>query len=57
VVAHSYITGPKRNYGLILGKVVIITGCSAGIGKETARALAKKGAIIIFACRNKVKTL
>ena len=34
------------------GKVVIVTGANAGIGKETARALSKKGASVIMACRN-----
>ncbi|ETO23811.1 hypothetical protein RFI_13361 [Reticulomyxa filosa] len=33
------------------GKVVIITGANAGIGKETARALALHGGTIILACR------
>jgi len=39
------------------GKNIIITGATAGIGKETARTLAKMGANIIFATRNKEKTL
>lgn len=41
----------------LTGKNVIITGATAGIGKETARTLAKMGANIIFATRNKEKTL
>ena len=50
--------GPKREYNVDLtGKIVIITGASAGIGKETARKLAHHGATIIFACRDKAKTL
>ncbi len=39
------------------GQIIIITGCSAGIGKETARILAYMGATIIFACREKNKAL
>ena len=34
------------------GKVVAITGCNTGIGKETARVLAIHGAKIYMLCRN-----
>jgi NAD(P)-dependent dehydrogenase (short-subunit alcohol dehydrogenase family) len=34
------------------GKTAIVTGANSGIGLETARALADKGANVIMACRN-----
>jgi retinol dehydrogenase 14 len=37
---------------MMQGKVLLITGANSGIGKETSRALAKKSAIVVMACRN-----
>ena len=37
------------------GKVAIVTGANCGIGFETARALAIKGATVVMACRSQEK--
>ncbi|XP_043949001.1 retinol dehydrogenase 12 [Drosophila biarmipes] len=47
------IQGPAyRKANRIDGKVVIVTGCNTGIGKETALELAKRGARVYMACRD-----
>ncbi|KAI9325520.1 hypothetical protein DFJ73DRAFT_912862 [Zopfochytrium polystomum] len=38
------------------GKVFIVTGSNSGIGRVTARELARKGAHVIMACRSESKT-
>ena len=37
------------------GKVCMITGSNSGIGKVTARELARMGATVVMVCRNPVK--
>jgi NAD(P)-dependent dehydrogenase (short-subunit alcohol dehydrogenase family) len=39
----------------LTGKVAIVTGANSGIGYEMARALVRKQATVILACRNKDK--
>jgi NAD(P)-dependent dehydrogenase (short-subunit alcohol dehydrogenase family) len=39
----------------IKDKTVVLTGASAGIGRETARVLAERGARVIMVCRNRAK--
>ncbi|KAL7745716.1 hypothetical protein ACLKA6_009921 [Drosophila palustris] len=47
------IQGPVyRKKNRIDGKVVIVTGCNTGIGKETVLELARRGAKIYMACRD-----
>ena len=37
------------------GKICIVTGSNTGIGKETARGLAQRGATVVLACRDVAK--
>ena len=41
----------------LAGRTFIITGASSGIGKITARELARRGAHVVLACRSPEKTL
>lgn len=51
-----FIQGPfYKKTNRIDGKVVIVTGCNTGIGKQTALELAKRGGIVYMACRDSAK--
>ncbi len=41
----------------VKGKIVLITGATSGIGKETARSMAAKGATTVLVGRNRSKTV
>lgn len=54
----NYMKGALTNKRKCMkDKVVIVTGASSGIGKENAFQLLEDGANVIFACRDKTKTL
>ena len=53
----KYMNGPIFNKKADLSwKTIIVTGASAGIGKETAFDLLENGANVVFACRDEKKT-
>ena len=48
----SLVRMPRRPLPSMEGRVVIVTGCTTGIGLETAHQLLVLGATVVFACRN-----
>lgn len=58
VAAHRYmVRGPlcRPGEGSLHGRVCVVTGCNTGIGFDTAEALARAGAVVVFACRSEAK--
>jgi NAD(P)-dependent dehydrogenase (short-subunit alcohol dehydrogenase family) len=55
-ILRLYFNGPSCKPTDLSGKIVIVTGASNGIGIPTAEELLKRGAKVIYACRNEEKT-
>jgi len=49
------IAGPVPVFEDSSSQVILVTGANTGIGKETVRQLAARGATVILACRNESK--
>lgn len=48
----EYTWGWVRNKYSLKDKIYIITGANSGLGFQTARALAKRGATVVICCRS-----
>lgn len=56
-ILRKFLNGPKTPFGKsMVGKIVIITGSNSGIGKTAALELLERGAKVIFACRDEIRT-
>lgn len=53
-MCREHLAGPDFDAPVeVQGKVAVITGANAGIGFEVAKNLAKRGAKVYLACRDK----
>ena len=52
---YRLVRHPRLPLGSIVGKLVVVTGSSAGIGAETATQLLSLGATVVFACRSEAR--
>lgn len=50
-----FCVGWVKNNSSLKGKVFIITGANTGLGFQTAKALTKRGATVVLACRDLLK--
>lgn len=48
----EYQWGWVRNTSSLKGKLFVITGANSGLGFETTKALVKRDATVLMACRN-----